>query len=116
MSRCRVASGSLLVIRTGHTLQRWCWVQPGLPMRRKATRCSSRPLRTTPSSQSTMPVPATAAQPVAACDSVNADVLHPSEIVEFTTHGHFVREYNVDSAQGGAFGLDTAAHGPFNYA
>jgi hypothetical protein len=49
-------------------------------------------------------------------DAVNADVLHPSEIVEFTTHGHFVREYNVDSAQGGAFGLDTVAHGPFNYA
>jgi hypothetical protein len=49
-------------------------------------------------------------------DAVNADVLHPSEIVEFTKHGEFVREYNVDSAQGGAFGLDTVAHGPFNYA
>ena len=49
-------------------------------------------------------------------DAVNADVLHPSEIVEFTRHGQFVREYNVDSAQGGAFGLDTAAHGAFNYA
>jgi DNA-binding beta-propeller fold protein YncE len=49
-------------------------------------------------------------------DAVNADIRHPSEIVEFTTHGRFVREYNVDSAQGGAFGLDTAAHGPFNYA
>jgi hypothetical protein len=49
-------------------------------------------------------------------DAVNADVLHPSEIVEFTQHGEFVREYNVDASQGGAFGLDTAAQGPFNYA
>jgi DNA-binding beta-propeller fold protein YncE len=49
-------------------------------------------------------------------DAVNADVLHPSEIVEFTTWGQFVREYNVDSSQGGAFGLDTLPEGPFNYA
>lgn len=49
-------------------------------------------------------------------DAVNADVLHPSEIVEFTTHGQFVREYNVDASQGGAFGLDTAARGSFNLA
>lgn len=49
-------------------------------------------------------------------DAVNADVLHPSEIVEFTTRGEFVSEYNVDAAQGGAFGLDTKKHGPFNYA
>ena len=49
-------------------------------------------------------------------DAVNADVLHPSEIVEFTQRGEFVREYNVDASQGGAFGLDTAARGPFNYA
>ncbi|HSZ07202.1 MAG TPA: hypothetical protein VK794_01595 [Steroidobacteraceae bacterium] len=49
-------------------------------------------------------------------DAVNADVAHPSEIVEFTTRGQFVREYNVDASQGGAFGLDTAAHGLFNYA
>ncbi len=49
-------------------------------------------------------------------DAVNADVLHPSEIVEFTVHGEFVREYNVDASQGGAFGLDTLHHGPFNYA
>jgi DNA-binding beta-propeller fold protein YncE len=39
-------------------------------------------------------------------DAVNADVLHPSEIVEFTTTGQFVREFDVDSSQGGAFGLD----------
>lgn len=49
-------------------------------------------------------------------DAVNADVLHPSEIVEFTTAGRFVREYDVDSSQGGAFGLDTLNEGPFNYA
>jgi len=49
-------------------------------------------------------------------DAVNADVLHPSEIVEFTRWGQFVREYDVDSTQGGAFGLDTLAEGPFNYA
>ena len=42
--------------------------------------------------------------------------LHPSEIVEFTPQGEFVREYNVDPSQGGAFGLDTVREGPFNYA
>jgi hypothetical protein len=40
-------------------------------------------------------------------DAVNADPLHPSEIVEFTKSGRFVRESNVDSSQGGAFGIDT---------
>jgi hypothetical protein len=50
-------------------------------------------------------------------DAVNADMLHPSEIVEFTKTGHFVREYNVDAAQGGAFGFDTVLEdGDFNYA
>ena len=49
-------------------------------------------------------------------DAVNADILHPSEIIEFTPQGEFVREYNVDSSQGGAFGLDTVPEGPFNYA
>jgi DNA-binding beta-propeller fold protein YncE len=49
-------------------------------------------------------------------DAVNADALHPSEIVEFTKGGEFVREYNVDSSPGGAFGLDTVREGPFNYA
>jgi DNA-binding beta-propeller fold protein YncE len=49
-------------------------------------------------------------------DAVNPDMLHPSEIIEFTTRGQFVREYNVDSSQGGAFGLDTLSEGPFNYA
>jgi len=51
-------------------------------------------------------------------DAVNADELHPSEIVEFTKWGQFVREYNVDPSQGGAFGIDTLRGGPhgFNYA
>lgn len=56
-------------------------------------------------------------------DAVDADVLHPSEIVEFTRFGQFVQEYDVDASQGGAFGIDTvvnnfSAFGPgaFNYA
>jgi hypothetical protein len=51
-------------------------------------------------------------------DAVNMDPEHPSEIVEFTKTGHFVREYNVDASQGGAFGLDTLSDsdGRFNYA
>jgi len=51
-------------------------------------------------------------------DAVNGDPLHPSEIVEFTRSGHFVREYNVDASQGGAFGIDTVLRGnpAFNYA
>jgi len=40
-------------------------------------------------------------------DAVNADPTHPSEIVEFTKSGQFVGEYNVDSAEGGAFGMAT---------
>jgi hypothetical protein len=38
-------------------------------------------------------------------DAVNADPTHPSEIVEFTPNGQFVTQFNVDSGQGGAFGL-----------
>jgi hypothetical protein len=52
-------------------------------------------------------------------DAVNADPLHPSEIVEFTRTGKFVGEVNVDASQGGAFGVATAlsAENPvFNYA
>jgi DNA-binding beta-propeller fold protein YncE len=51
-------------------------------------------------------------------DAVNMDLLHPSEIVEFTIWGQFVREYNVDASQGGAFGLDTVPgnYAGFNYA
>jgi DNA-binding beta-propeller fold protein YncE len=51
-------------------------------------------------------------------DAVNADLVQPSEIVEFTKQGRFVRQYNVDASQGGAFGLDTERHSDdgFNYA
>jgi DNA-binding beta-propeller fold protein YncE len=51
-------------------------------------------------------------------DAVDADVLHPSEIVEFTRWGTFVREYDVDSSQGGAFGIDAVleGHNGFNFA
>jgi hypothetical protein len=38
-------------------------------------------------------------------DAVNADPTQPSEIVEFTRKGEFVGQFNVDAAQGGAFGL-----------
>ena len=40
-------------------------------------------------------------------DAVNADASHPSEIIEFTRDGEFVREYDVDASEGGAFGIDT---------
>lgn len=51
-------------------------------------------------------------------DAVNADAAHPSEIVEFTPSGQFVRQYNVDASQGGAFGLDVLfnSNGGLNYA
>jgi hypothetical protein len=51
-------------------------------------------------------------------DAVNADLLHPSEIVEFTRWGRFIREYDVDASQGGAFGLDTRndEEAEFNFA
>jgi hypothetical protein len=38
-------------------------------------------------------------------DAVNGDPAHPSEIVEFTHDGNFLREYNVNEAQGAAFGV-----------
>jgi hypothetical protein len=49
-------------------------------------------------------------------DAVNADPTHPSEIVELTETGQFVSEFNVDSGQGGAFGLAIAGSpsGAFN--
>jgi DNA-binding beta-propeller fold protein YncE len=51
-------------------------------------------------------------------DAVNADELYPSEIVEFTRWGQFIREYNVDASEGGAFGIDTRLDdwGDFNFA
>jgi hypothetical protein len=44
-------------------------------------------------------------------DAVNADVTQPSEIVEFTEGGVFVGEFNVDAAQGGAFGMAVSRAG-----
>jgi len=38
-------------------------------------------------------------------DGINPDVKQPSEIVEFTREGEFVKEISVDPAQGGSFGL-----------
>jgi hypothetical protein len=51
-------------------------------------------------------------------DAVNSDPTHPSEIVEFTKSGEFVREFNVDASQGGAFGIATVLSGlpRFNFA
>jgi hypothetical protein len=38
-------------------------------------------------------------------DTVNSDTTQPSEIVEFTKQGEFVKEVSVDPGQGGSFGL-----------
>jgi hypothetical protein len=46
-------------------------------------------------------------------DAVNGDPTHPSEIVEFTTTGMFIREFNIEATQGGAFGLATATNPGF---
>jgi hypothetical protein len=42
----------------------------------------------------------------------NADPTQPSEIVEFTTSGKFVGQFNVDAAEGGAFGLAVSGTEP----
>jgi hypothetical protein len=42
---------------------------------------------------------------------INPDPNQPSEIVEFTTSGKFVREISVDQNQGGSFGLNVAKFG-----
>ena len=36
---------------------------------------------------------------------MNSDPNHPSELVEFTKDGQFVKQISVDPAQGGSFGL-----------
>lgn len=38
-------------------------------------------------------------------DGINSDPAQPSEIVEFTKEGTFVKQLSVDPAQGGSFGL-----------
>lgn len=44
-------------------------------------------------------------------DSVNSDPNQPSELVEFTKQGQFVKQISVDPQQGGSFGLAVAASG-----
>jgi hypothetical protein len=44
-------------------------------------------------------------------DAVNSDPNHPSEYVEFTKEGEFVKQISVDPAQGGSFGLAVAKLG-----
>ncbi|MGB8477503.1 MAG: hypothetical protein WCE63_01505 [Acidobacteriaceae bacterium] len=39
-------------------------------------------------------------------DVINSDPAQPSEIVEFTLGGHFVKQLSVDPTQGGSFGLN----------
>jgi hypothetical protein len=38
-------------------------------------------------------------------DAINSDPNQPSEIVEFTVEGKFIKQLSVDPSQGGAFGL-----------
>jgi hypothetical protein len=51
-------------------------------------------------------------------DAINADPTHPSEIVEFTKAGQFVREFNLDAGADAAFGIATVLSGSptFNFA
>jgi hypothetical protein len=44
-------------------------------------------------------------------DAINSDPSQPSEIVEFTIEGQFVKQLSVDPAQGGAFGLAVQTFG-----
>jgi hypothetical protein len=44
-------------------------------------------------------------------DAVNSDANQPSELVEFTKGGQFVKQISVDPVQGGSFGLAVATSG-----
>jgi hypothetical protein len=44
-------------------------------------------------------------------DSINSDSNQPSELVEFTKDGQFVKQISVDPMQGGSFGLAVATSG-----
>jgi len=48
-------------------------------------------------------------------DVINSDPSQPSEIVEFTIQGQFVKQLNVDPAQGGSFGLAVNVNGPTTF-
>ena len=43
-------------------------------------------------------------------DVINPDPNQPSEIVEFTKQGQFIKQLSVDPAQGGSFGLAVKAN------
>jgi hypothetical protein len=51
-------------------------------------------------------------------DAINPDPAHPSEIIEFTKGGEFVREFNLDAGADAAFGIATVTseHAKFNLA
>lgn len=51
-------------------------------------------------------------------DAVNPDPTHPSEVVEFTAAGQFVRQYNIDAGTGAAFQVATVVDpdARFNFA
>jgi hypothetical protein len=44
-------------------------------------------------------------------DAINPDPNQPSEIVEFTTSGRFVKQLSMDPNQGGSFGLNVQTIG-----
>lgn len=44
-------------------------------------------------------------------DAINSDPNQPSEIVEFTIDGRFIKQISVDPAQGGSFGLAVSTTG-----
>jgi hypothetical protein len=44
-------------------------------------------------------------------DAINGDPNQPSEIVEFTITGSFVKQLSMDPAQGGSFGLNVMVNG-----
>jgi hypothetical protein len=44
-------------------------------------------------------------------DAINPDPTHPSEIIEFTKGGEFVREFNLDAGADAAFGIATVLSG-----
>jgi hypothetical protein len=48
---------------------------------------------------------------VANNDAINPDPNQPSEIVEFTTTGHFIKQLSMDPNQGGSFGLSVSVEG-----
>jgi hypothetical protein len=48
---------------------------------------------------------------VANGDGVSGDPTQPSEYVEFSKTGTFVSQFNIDPAQGGAFGIDAGLLG-----